>query len=137
MGKKKKAKHAADGGRHNGTGSGFQMPPALAGIAATVARQVATPAGRQMIAGALVAAAGAIAGRVGARGASAEAPVPPVPPVPPTAPEPSETRAGYAPKFEASSLNLPPEAARVVGAAASALERWAQGLARPPKPPEG
>lgn len=132
---KKKDKHKNGHGQDRAGDQPFQVPPQVAGIAAMVLGQVNSPAGRAMIAGALHNAADAIAGR----DARAAVPVPPAAPVSPVTPEPPvppETRAAYTPDVETPAFTLPPEATRAIGAAASALERWAQGLGKP-KPPVG
>ena len=138
VGKKKGKKHDADHASEHAFGHGrtadeprFEVPPQVAGLAAMMAKQAMTPAARQMIAGALHAAADAVA-RGAAAGAKSAAPVAPVPPGPPeasAAPEPS-----YQPGFTVPPFNLPPEAARVVDAAASVLEGWAQKLGKPKGP---
>jgi hypothetical protein len=133
---KKKRKHAERRVHDQAQGAAFNIPPQIAGIAAMVAGQVASPGGRKLIANALNAAAEAIAGRDGARSAAPVAPVSPVPPIPPVPPVAPEPRADFGPQFGTSNFTLPPEATRAIGAAASALERWAQGLGKP-KPPAG
>lgn len=134
MGKKKDKRREHDRAKHGGG-----MAP-LAGIAAVVAKQVATPAGRQMIAAGLMAAANAITARDAA--ARPTPPVPPTPPVQPCAGEPPVSpKSAYTgetpepPRSDAPAL--PPEIAKVVGSVAAGLERWAASLGKPRPPAAG
>ena len=121
MGKKKDKRREREQAHDAGhsADSGHTIPPQIAGVAAMVMGQLSSPAGRQMVAAGLRAAASAIGGD------TARAPVPPIPPVPPA---PGEAKAA---EGTGASINVPPEAARVIGMAASALERFAQNMARP------
>jgi len=132
MGKKKHRKH---GGHEEhgdaGHGGGKKAAGAFAGIAAMAVTQVKaqldTPAGRQMLATGLRAAADALAPKP---------PRTPEPPAPPPAPVPPEAN-GYAgnpaepPRDPSPRADVPPEVARVIGSVAAGLEKWAAKLGVP------
>ncbi len=148
-------KHAA-GARH---GKKHDHAP-LAGIAAAIARQMGTPAGRQVIAAGLMAAAGAIA-----RQDTKPAPPRPAPPPAPPAPEPKPAAAdaprqpseaskdaadrdaagksaGTGPfagdTSEPPRAEMPPfspELTKVLGSVTAGLERWMTGFGAPGKTP--
>lgn len=104
----------------------------LAGIAAAIAHQMGTPAGRQMIAAGLMAAAGAIAGKE-SRSTGAK----PVPPVEPKAePDAAKSATGpfagetpEPPRSEAPAL--PPEVSKIVDKVTTGLGRILAGLGKP------
>lgn len=126
--------HKHGRGKHDGTAP-------LAGIAAMVARQMGTPAGRQVIATGLMMAANAIS----AKGAKASPP--PRPPEPPMQPEPPVSPVEAASPGAAASTGpfagdtpepprsdapaLPPEIAKVIETVAARLERFAAGFGKP------
>ena len=164
--KEKKGKH----GKHGHAEVHFDVPPQVAGIAAAALRRVNTPAFQQLIATSLGAAGqaiGAMAQRSAAERGAGVPPTPPgppsrpTPPAPPTPPEPPVTpgpEAAYRPRFEAGSVELPPQAAEAIervaaqaaqaieGAAASAskaietaaaaFEQWVANSAKPKPPSE-
>ena len=148
------AKHGGD--RHEDSKHGGAAP--FAGIAATIARQMGTPVGRQMIAAGLMAAASAIAkhdAKTGARPSPSPAPpAPPAPPVqpvqpgaatPPEAPVPPKPEAaarsssrstgpfaGETPEPPRSDApGLPPEMAKVLDSVSLGLERLFAGFGKP------
>ncbi|SFN68244.1 hypothetical protein [Sphingomonas sp. OK281] len=141
--------HKAGGRKHEG-GTAF------AGIAATIARQMGTPVGRQMIAAGLMAAATAISKH---DAKSSARPTPPAPPSPaPSSPSPSGSPqaepvaskvepdvaaeptkpqgkgpfAGDTPEPPRSETNaLPPEFAKVLDSVTVGLERLFVGFGKP------
>ena len=148
----KHADHKHEGGKHQG-GAPF------AGIAATIARQMGTPVGRQMIAAGLMAAATAISKHDAKPSVRPTPPTPPAPPVPPSA-RPAPTSETNAAKIEPdagagagkssgtgpfagdtaepprSETNaLPPEFAKVIDSVTVGLERLFVGFGRPKDTP--
>ena len=143
--------HAHDAHRHEGRkheGRKHDGGAPFAGIAATIARQMGTPVGRQMIAAGLMAAATAIS----KHDAKASArPTPPTPPPAPHAPhvepvakaesdvaaestKPQGTGpfAGDTPEPPRSeATTLPPEFAKVLDSVAVGLERLFVGFGKP------
>jgi hypothetical protein len=132
-----------DGRRHDG-GAPF------AGIAATIARQMGTPIGRQMIAAGLMAAASAISKHDAKPGARPSPPTPPAPPPHRPAAEPTTSKvepdaaaeaskprgtgpfAGDTPEPPRSEANpLPPEFAKVLDSVAVGLDRLISGFGKP------
>jgi hypothetical protein len=121
-----------------------ELPPQVAGIAAAALKQVNTPVFRQLVAGALGAAAQAFDQRGRAAAPTpptppappepSAPPVPPTPPVPPVPPIPPEPQTAYAPRFEKAEVHLSPEAQeaieRVAHQAAEAIERAADSASR-------
>ncbi|MEG3082813.1 hypothetical protein U1707_04100 [Sphingomonas sp. PB2P12] len=118
----------------------------MAGIASAIARQMGTPAGRQVIAAGLMAAASAIARQDTKQAAPPSSPpAPPAPPPPPPTAEPlakahaSTERstgpfAGETPEPpRADSPALPLEVAKVIASVSTGLERWVTGLGKPAK----
>lgn len=144
--------HKNEGAKH-GSGAPF------AAIAATIARQMGTPVGRQMIAAGLMAAATAISKHDAKPSVRPTPPTPPAPPVPPTAPDspPSEPSAAKVepgvgaeagkssgtgpfagdtaepPRSETNAL--PPEFAKVIDSVTVGLERLFVGFGRPKDTP--
>jgi hypothetical protein len=139
-----------EGRRHDGRKHDGGAP--FAGIAATIARQMGTPVGRQMIAAGLMAAASAISKH------DAKPSMRPTPPTPPTPPphshspaaeaatsknEPDATAeagksrgtgpfAGDTPEPPRSEANpLPPEFAKVLDSVAVGLDRLISGFGKP------
>ena len=151
-------RHKHDGGTHadrkHGGGKHEGGAP-FAGIAATIARQMGTPVGRQMIAAGLMAAATAISKHDAKSSVRPTPPTPPAPPVPPsaksepTAPKvepdvgaetakPSGTGpfAGETTAPPRSETNaLPPEFAKVIDSVTVGLERLFVGFGRPKDTP--
>lgn len=150
MGKKKQARREREAREqaagHTGAQTGHKADrkhdgaAPLAGIAAAVARQMATPAGRQVIAAGLMMAANAITAK-DARGAAPRQPEPPTPPKAPASPDAAATGAGTGPFAgdtptppRSDAPALPPELAKVIESVASGLERFAAGFTKPIKP---
>ena len=151
--------HAHDAHRHEGRkheGRKHEGGAPFAGIAATIARQMGTPVGRQMIAAGLMAAATAISKH---DAKSSTRPTPPTPPAPPAPPSPGSSSAQAEPaasKVEPdvatestkpqgngpfagetrepprSETNaLPPEFAKVLDSVTVGLERLFVGFGKP------
>jgi len=151
--------HAHDAHRHEGRkheGRKHEGGVPFAGIAATIARQMGTPVGRQMIAAGLMAAATAISKH---DAKSSARPTPPTPPTPPASPSPASSSAQAEPaasKVEPdvatestkpqgngpftgetrepprSETNaLPPEFAKVLDSVTVGLERLFVGFGKP------
>jgi hypothetical protein len=133
-----------DGRRHDGRKHDGGAP--FAGIAATIARQMGTPVGRQMIAAGLMAAASAISKHDAKPGARPTPPTPPHSPAaepttskvePDAAAEASKPRgtgpfAGDTPEPPRSEANpLPPEFAKVLDSVAVGLDRLISGFGKP------
>ena len=149
--------HKHGGGKHEGAKHEGGAP--FAGIAATIARQMGTPVGRQMIAAGLMAAATAISKHDAKPSVRPTPPTPPAPPVPPsTRPAPTSepaaakiepdagTDAGKSsgtgpfagdtaepPRSETNAL--PPEFAKVIDSVTVGLERLFVGFGRPKDTP--
>ncbi len=137
----KHADHKHGGAKHE-SGAPF------AGIAATIARQMGTPVGRQMIAAGLMAAATAIAKHDAKPAARPTPPTPPAPPAPPFAQsEPGAAKvdataeasttagtgpfAGDTPEPPRGETNaLPPEFAKVIDSVTVGLERLFVGFGK-------
>ncbi|KQS50751.1 MULTISPECIES: hypothetical protein [unclassified Sphingomonas] len=149
-------RHKHDDGKHDSgkQGGGKHAGGApFAGIAATIARQMGTPVGRQMIAAGLMAAATAIS----KHDAKANArPTPPTPPSPPSPAAPSQQAEPGASKVEpdvaaetakpqgngpfagdtpepprSEKTALPPEFAKVLDSVTVGLERLFVGFGKP------
>ena len=155
----KHADHMHDGGKQDGGKHAGGAP--FAGIAATIARQMGTPVGRQMIAAGLMAAATAISKHDAKANAGPTPPTPPTPPAPPSPVSPSpvspsqqakpgtskvepdvaaETAkpqgngpfAGDTPEPPRSEKTaLPPEFAKVLDSVTVGLERLFVGFGKP------
>lgn len=149
--------HRHEGRKHEGRKHEGGAP--LAGIAATIARQMGTPVGRQMIAAGLMAAATAISKHDAKSSARPSPPTPPTPPTPPAPPSPASSSAQAEPaasKVEPdvatestkpqgngpfagetrepprSETNaLPPEFAKVLDSVTVGLERLFVGFGKP------
>lgn len=151
-------RHTHDGGKHadhKHEGRKHEGGAPFAGIAASIARQMGTPVGRQMIAAGLMAAATAIAKHDSKPGVR---PVPPTPSAPPATPSSSPAAAsepiasklepdvgveaakasgsgpfaGDTPEPPRSETNaLPPEFAKVIDSVTVGLERLFVGFGRP------
>lgn len=155
------ASHGAEGQRTDNKAGAFgakyswpgklENAAPMAGIASAIARQMGTPAGRQVIAAGLMAAASAIARQDTKQAASPSSPpappaaaAPPPPPAEPlakphAAPERSTGPfAGETPEPpRADSPALPPEVAKVIASVSAGLERWVTGLGKPAKGKDG
>lgn len=95
--------HKAGGRKHEGS-------TAFAGIASTIARQMGTPVGRQMIAAGLMAAATAISKHDAKSSARPTPPTPPAPPSPaPSSPSPAPS--SHSPQAEPVASKVEPDAA--------------------------
>ncbi|PTW48942.1 hypothetical protein C8J25_101443 [Sphingomonas faeni] len=146
--------HNHEGRKHEGRKHDGGAP--FAGIAATIARQMGTPVGRQMIAAGLMAAATAISKH---DAKSSARPTPPTPPTPPAPPSPASSSAQAEPaaskvepdvatestkpqgngpfagetreppRGEANAL--PPEFAKVLDSVTVGLERLFVGFGKP------
>jgi hypothetical protein len=151
----KHADHKHDGGKQDGGKHAGGAP--FAGIAATIARQMGTPVGRQMIAAGLMAAATAISKHDAKANARPTPPTPPTPPAPPSqqaepgaskvepdvaaeAAEAAEAAkpqgngpfAGDTPELPRSEKTaLPPEFAKVLDSVTVGLERLFVGFGKP------
>ncbi len=149
--------HNHEDGKHGGAKHGSGAP--FAAIAATIARQMGTPVGRQMIAAGLMAAATAISKHDAKPSVRPTPPTPPAPPVPPSASHspPSEPTAAKIepdagaeagkssgtgpfagdtaepPRSETNAL--PPEFAKVIDSVTVGLERLFVGFGRPKDTP--
>ncbi|QCB41891.1 hypothetical protein E5673_06370 [Sphingomonas sp. PAMC26645] len=146
--------HRHEGRKHEGRKHEGGAP--FAGIAATIARQMGTPVGRQMIAAGLMAAATAISKHDAKSSARPTPPTPPTPPAPPSpasssaqaepaaskvepdvAAEPTKPQgngpfAGDTPEPPRSETNaLPPEFAKVLDSVTVGLERLFVGFGKP------
>jgi hypothetical protein len=139
--------HKHEGHRHEGRKHDGGAP--FAGIAATIARQMGTPVGRQMIAAGLMAAATAISKHDAKSSVRPTPPSPPTPPAPPSpqvepvaakpdvAAEPIRPQgtgpfAGDTPEPPRSETNtLPPEFAKVLDSVTVGLERLFVGFGKP------
>ena len=151
--------HAHDAHKHEGRkheGRKHEGGAPFAGIAATIARQMGTPVGRQMIAAGLMAAATAISKH---DAKSSARPTPPTPPTPPAPPSPASSSAQAEPaasKVEPGEATestkpqgngpfagetrepprsetnaLPPEFAKVLDSVTVGLERLFVGFGKP------
>lgn len=147
--------HGDNGEKH--AGRTHDAPTPFAGIAAAVARQLATPAGRQVVAAGLTMAAAAIS-RHDMKGADRVArPAPPEPRMPPetpvsakavspeaVSPETVSPEAGAKPAADQPAPSpyagdtpepprgeLPPEMAKVMGAVTAGLETLFAGFRKP------
>jgi hypothetical protein len=151
--------HKHDAHRHEGRkreGRKHEGGAPLAGIAATIARQMGTPVGRQMIAAGLMAAATAISKHDAKSSARPSPPTPPTPPAPPspasssaqaepaaskvepdvatesTKPQGNGPFAGETREPPRSETNaLPPEFAKVLDSVTVGLERLFVGFGKP------
>ena len=148
--------HAHDGHKHEGRkheGRKHEGGAPFAGIAATIARQMGTPVGRQMIAAGLMAAATAISKHDAKSSARPTPPTPPAPPSPAsssaqaepaaskvepdvaaetTKPQVNGPFAGDTPEPPRSEANvLPPEFAKVLDSVTVGLERLFVGFGKP------
>lgn len=157
-------RHKHDGGKHADHKHGrakHEGGAPFAGIAATIARQMGTPVGRQMIAAGLMAAATAISKHDAKPSVRPTPPTPPAPPVPPSArpaaaSEPTAAKiepdagagaeagkssgtgpfAGDTAEPPRSETNaLPPEFAKVIDSVTVGLERLFVGFGRPKDTP--
>ena len=149
--------HKHEGHKHQDAKHGSGAP--FAAIAATIARQMGTPVGRQMIAAGLMAAATAISKHDAKSAVRPTPPTPPAPPVPPSA-SPSPPSEPTAAKIEPdagaeagrssgtgpfagdtaepprSETNaLPPEFAKVIDSVTSGLETLFAGFGKPKSDP--
>ena len=150
----KHADHMHDDGKQ--TGGKHQGGAPFAGIAATIARQMGTPVGRQMIAAGLMAAATAISKHDAKANARPTPPTPPTPPAPPSPASPSQQAEPGASKVEpdlaaetakpqgkgpfagdtpepprSEKTALPPEFAKVLDSVTVGLERLFVGFGKP------
>ena len=140
--------HKHEGQKHAGRKHDGGAP--FAGIAATIARQMGTPVGRQMIAAGLMAAATAISKHDAKSSARPAPPTPPAPPAPPSPAEPAASKAepdvaaeptkphgtgpfaGDTPEPPRGEANaLPPEFAKVLDSVTVGLERLFVGFGKP------
>ncbi|TCP93860.1 hypothetical protein C8J42_101312 [Sphingomonas sp. PP-CE-1A-559] len=143
--------HRHEGRKHEGRRHEGGAP--FAGIAATIARQMGTPVGRQMIAAGLMAAATAISKHDAKSSARPTPPTPPAPPSPASSSaqaEPAASKvepdvatestkphgkgpfAGETPEPPRSETNaLPPEFAKVLDSVTVGLERLFVGFGKP------
>ena len=102
--------HRHEGRKHEGRKHEGGAP--LAGIAATIARQMGTPVGRQMIAAGLMAAATAISKH---DAKSSARPSPPTPPTPPAPPSPASSSAQAEPAASKAEPDVATEATKPQG----------------------
>ena len=116
--------HKHEGHKHEGGKHGSGAP--FAAIAATIARQMGTPVGRQMIAAGLMAAATAISKH------DAKPAVRPTPPTPSAPPVPPSASASPSPPSEPTAAKIEPEAGAEAGKS-SGTGPFAGDTAEPPR----